>query len=274
MTAGPLQPYPPDVRLVVRGVNWLGDAVMSSPALLRLREAYPSAYIALLTPSKLADLWQNHPAVNAVLPVRASESVFSVGRRVRAEKFEAGLVLPNSFRSAAEFWLARIPARIGYAGQARTFLLTRAVPSRPGARCMRKRSAAEVSRLIRAANLVAPSWKRTGTRTSSPHHIHQYLYLASQIGASAEPVAPRLVVHPSEAEELLRRFRVNTSDGHPLFGVNPGAEYGPAKRWPLENFVSAACRFKSGQAAAGSFSEARVIWSWLSALPPKTMPAL
>jgi heptosyltransferase-2 len=51
-------------RILVRSTNWLGDAVMTTPALLRLREKFPDARITLLTPEKLKDLWLHHPAVN------------------------------------------------------------------------------------------------------------------------------------------------------------------------------------------------------------------
>src|ERR1700722_15354664 len=102
----------PAQRILVRGVNWLGDAVMTTPALLRLREARPGAHITLLTHTKLADLWRNHPAVDAIETFSEDESAWSIGRRLREKKFELGLVLPNSHRSALELWLAKIPDRI------------------------------------------------------------------------------------------------------------------------------------------------------------------
>ena len=71
-------------RLLVRGVNWIGDAVMSTPALLRLREALPDTHITLLTHEKLAGLWAGHPAVNEVVTFAAKEGAFSVARRLRA----------------------------------------------------------------------------------------------------------------------------------------------------------------------------------------------
>src|SRR5437867_10703216 len=103
-------------RILVRGVNWLGDAVMSTAALLRLREARPQAHISLLTLEKLADLWQDHPAIDRVLGFSASESVWQIGRRLRRTQFDIGLILPNSPRSAIELWLGRVPERIGYGG--------------------------------------------------------------------------------------------------------------------------------------------------------------
>ena len=92
-------------RILVRGVNWLGDAVMTTPALLRLREKFPAAHITLLTPEKLKDLWLNHPAVNEIISFAPGESVFSVGKKLRAGKFDLALVLPNSPRSALEVFL-------------------------------------------------------------------------------------------------------------------------------------------------------------------------
>src|SRR5882672_1238768 len=93
-------------RILVRGTNWLGDAVMSTPALLRLRERFPEAHIALLTPEKLRELWQHHPAMNEIIPVAPGETVFSVGKKLSAGKFDLALVLPNSHRSALEVFFA------------------------------------------------------------------------------------------------------------------------------------------------------------------------
>src|SRR5256714_14644393 len=86
-------------RILVRGVNWLGDAVMTTPALLRLREARPEAHMTLLTPAKIGDLWQNHPSLNKTICFSQTETIFQIARRLRAERFDTALVLPNSPRS-------------------------------------------------------------------------------------------------------------------------------------------------------------------------------
>src|SRR5437667_10010178 len=75
-TAGPR-------RILVRGVNWLGDAVMSTPALLRLREHFPDALIALLTPQKLHGLWLQHPAIDEVIPFKSDESAWQVASKIK-----------------------------------------------------------------------------------------------------------------------------------------------------------------------------------------------
>src|ERR1017187_1182484 len=102
---------PPAPRILVRGTNWLGDAVMTTPALLRLREKFPDAHVALLTPDKLSELWLHHPAVNEIISFSADENVFAVAKTLRAGRFDLALALPNSPRSAIETWLAGIPQR-------------------------------------------------------------------------------------------------------------------------------------------------------------------
>src|SRR6202000_3157288 len=114
-------------RILVRGTNWLGDAVMTTPALLRLREKFPNAHIALLTPKKWEDLGQNHPAVNEIISFSPGESVFAIGKKLREGKFDTAVMLPNSPRSAIEVFWAGIPTRIGYARPWRNLFLTQTV---------------------------------------------------------------------------------------------------------------------------------------------------
>jgi heptosyltransferase-2 len=253
-------------RILVRGTNWLGDAVMTTPALLRLREKFPDAHITLLTPEKLCDLWINHPAVNETIPFAPGESIFSVGQklrrwgeatdepargdarpteaiaRLRAGNFDFALVLPNSPRSALEVWLAGIPQRIGCARPWRNRFLTQTVAPRPDAVKMRKRSVGEIKRLIRGTGLQPVNHPNTGQRPVPPsgaHQIHEYLHLVAALGANPEPLPPQLVVAPGEIEAVKKKFGLGEIK-RPLFGLNPGAEYGPAKRWPVEKFIAAA----------------------------------
>lgn len=224
-------------RILVRSVNWMGDAVMTTPALLRLREAMPDAFIALLTPAKLADLWTQHPAVNTVVPVAPDETVFRVARRLRQERFDVALVLPNSPRSALEPFLAGIPRRIGYPRPWRNFLLNEKVKPRPGVPRMRKRSSAEIIRLVAGA--------AAESREPIPLEAHQafeYLHLVSALGAKPGLLPPQLFVTDREVQAVRQRFGLTANPpGQPrLLGLNPGAEYGPAKRWPRERFVAAA----------------------------------
>jgi heptosyltransferase-2 len=227
-------------RILVRGTNWLGDAVMTTPALMRLREKFPDAHIALLAPQKLADLWANHPAVNETIPFAPGESVFSVGNRLRAGKYDLALVFPNSPRSAFEVWLAGIPQRIGHARPWRNLFLTHAVPARSETVKMQKRSIGEIRQLV-AADVSRRTDRndRAFTSAATAHQIHEYLHLVAALGANPEPLTPQLFVTPGEIEAANKKFDLSKIE-RPLLGLSPGAEYGPAKRWPMEKFIAAA----------------------------------
>jgi len=226
---------PPPRRLLVRGVNWLGDAVMTTPALLRLREHFPAAHLTLLTPDKLRDLWTAHPAVDATLAFAPDAGILSIAQKLRAGQFDLALVLPNSPRSALETWLARIPQRIGYDRPWRNVFLTRAIPGRPGAVKMRKRTAEAIRALTQSPGAV----KTSPPIPAAAHQLHEYLHLAAALGANPEPVAPLLCVLPAELAAAREKFGLGQTSW-PFLGLNPGAEYGPAKRWPVEKFIAAA----------------------------------
>lgn len=227
---------PPARSILIRGVNWLGDAVMTIPALHRLREAHPEARITLLSPAKLQDLWRRHPAIDQVTAFQPGEGVWSIGRRLRPQGFDLAIVLPNSPRSAFEVWLAGARRRIGYARPWRRWLLTRVVPSHPGYVPMRKRSRDEIQELTRGEGNPASQ-----TVPTEAHHLFHYLYLASAAGANASPLAPYLLVADDEMTQAAARFDLaSPADALPWIGLNAGAEYGPAKRWPLERFVAVA----------------------------------
>jgi lipopolysaccharide heptosyltransferase II len=223
-------------KILVRGVNWLGDAVMSIPALQRLREARPEAHVTLLTPRKLADLWGHHPALDEVIEADERVGLVGMARRIREGRYDVALVLPNSPRSTLEVFWAGVPQRIGYARPWRNWLLTRRVPPRPEEIKMRKRSKAEINRLTDGRGRPAAK----DAISDRAHHVFQYLHLAGVLGASTVPLPPRLWVAEDEVAEIKTRWAGTASAGTPWFGLIAGAEYGPAKRWPVARFVEAA----------------------------------
>ena len=203
---------------------------MSMPALVRLREALPDTWIALLTDQKLAELWQDYPGINEIIPFNKAHGVGRVSRTLRNGQYDAALIFPNSFRSAFEIWLAAIPVRVGYG---RKMLLTHGVQPRAEHLEMHKRTPAEIKRLISQS----PA-KPRDTFPITAHHLHQYLRLVSFFGASEEPSRPALQISKDETTAFADKFGIDRS--RPVLGLNPGAEYGPAKRWPAENFIQTA----------------------------------
>jgi lipopolysaccharide heptosyltransferase II len=179
-------------RFIVRSPNWLGDAVMSLRAARAFKHGRPDARLAVLTPAKLEAFWKSIAEVDEVISFAPEESLFAIAKKIRG-RFEAAILFPNSFRSAAEAWLAGIPRRVGFRGQLRSMLLTQIIDE------PKKKKAARPK-----------------------HQADLYFHIAERCGA-VEP--PPISVRPSRAV-----------DNNIVFGVCPGAEYGPAKRWPTERF--------------------------------------
>ena len=189
-TAADLQPF----RLLVRSSNWLGDAVMSIPAVEACKRGRPDLRLTILAPAKLAALWRRVPAVDEVLEIHPGESPRRLARRLEAE-FDATILLPNSLRSALEARALGIRHIIGYPGHHRRWLLKR-----------------------------TPNF----TPESCGHHADRYLQLAAFCGAPVE--------HSATFAGPRKKKSAATT---PRIGVCPGAEYGPAKRWPPERFAAA-----------------------------------
>ena len=213
----------------MRATNWVGDAVMSLPALRALRGRYPAAHIAILAKPWVGDLYGREPFCDEVIPYtpRTLGEKWAAGRALRARGFDMAVLLQNAFEAAAVAWAAGIPERIGYARDGRSLLLTRAVP--------------------------VPAEK--------VHERFYYLELlkrAGMIERVPECEAIRLDGAPAARAAGLERFAARGM-GSVVVGVSPGAAYGTAKRWLPERFAEAAstvARQLGGQVAVfGAASE-------------------
>lgn len=220
-------------HILVRGVNWLGDAVMTTPALRRLREKFPEARITLLTPAKLEGLWAHQPDITECASLPPVAGVWAAARLIRSLAPDVALLFPNSPRSGIEAWLGGVPRRVGYSRPWRNWTLTSVVPGREGRVEMRKRTVAEI-REVAARNVPPRQFPAVA------HQMHEYLELAAALGASAELCAPRLAVTDVELRAAGEKFLPGAwrDDPRVLIGLNPGAEYGPAKRWPVAYFAA------------------------------------
>lgn len=221
------------MRIVVRGVNWLGDAVMTTPALRRLRERFPKAHITLISPAKLGGLWMGHPDVDELMTFERGDGLWSVSRRIRSGRFDIAVLFPNSPRSALECLLARVPRRVGRRWPWRSWMLTDPIPLPGHAVPMRKRTVGEIRSRVASATAV-----RDPDPDLQAHQMHHYLDLVAALGADASPLPPRLAVTGAEVEAV--RQKHGFRPGSAWLGINAGAEYGPAKRWPAERFAAVA----------------------------------
>jgi len=128
-SARALKPF----RVLVRSSNWLGDAVMTVPAVRRIKRGRPDIHLSILTRTNLAEFWRTVSEVDEVIAIRAQDSIFGVAANLR-EKFDVAILLPNSPRVAIESWLAGIPRRVGYSRPWRDWFINQIIsePRQPG----------------------------------------------------------------------------------------------------------------------------------------------
>ncbi|HEX9849363.1 lipopolysaccharide heptosyltransferase II [Candidatus Deferrimicrobium sp.] len=206
----------PPASLLVRATNWLGDAVMTTPALAAVREGFPDARIVLLARPLVAELFRHHPDVDEVMvyerPGRHEGALgrLRLGGELRRRRFDGALLLQNAFDAALIAFLGRIPERAGYPTDGRRFLLTLPVPLTPG--------------------------------ILERHEVEYYLCLLDGLGIPRPvPAVLKLAVTEKERETMAERLAFLGIDrGAPIVAINPGATYGSAKRWYPERFAAVA----------------------------------
>jgi len=202
---------------MVRATNWLGDAVMSLPAMRAIRYIFPHAHISVVARPWVADLYSREKSIDRVIPYTAQQGLNPTRQfaaRLRDERFDGAILLQNAFDAALMAWLARIPERIGYNRDARGLLLTQAVPvPEPG----------DIPR----------------------HERFYYLELLRRAGMleSFPPTAPILLDGIEAARDSGLAHLSGLGLTPPVVGISPGAAYGNAKRWLPDRFADVAQRF-------------------------------
>jgi heptosyltransferase-2 len=159
-----------------------------------------------------------------------------VGRRLRSGRFDAALLLPNSFRWAATTWLAGIPRRIGYDRDMRRWLLSRAVPKPRKPDGSPEQATREEYLLLSRAMLQM---------------------VGQPLPVEPPDLRPQLSTRPADdawADTLLGRLGYPPTDPRPLVVLNPGASFGPAKRWPAERFAELGRRLQQKHGAVVALS--------------------
>jgi len=209
-------------KILVVLPNWIGDAVMSVPAISQIRERFPSDRITIIGLPHISELFYESPYVDEIR-VYKKDSPFSkrglaaAGLSLRSEKFDMALLLPNSFRSALLVRLAGIPLRCGYNRDGRGLLLT--MPVRLTPQIKKLHQVEYYLHLVRSIEQVL------GTELNSvPNTMGKLLFLSQK--------------EIQQAKETLDKNHITPDDL--LIGINPGAAYGSSKRWYPERFSQVA----------------------------------
>ena len=190
-------------RILICGVNWIGDSVMSMPALHAFRKANPAAHITMLVKPSLVPLWKLGALFDGILQLHQGiAGTLKTVAAVRRLRFDKAFILPHSFRSAVVPWLAGVPVRIGMPGHWRDFMLTEIV------------------------------WPQE--RPGRSHQAYEYLDLLTPSAAEAQLEPPHLEL-PADALEAARKRIAPAAE--PRVALIPGAARGPAKQWPREHFI-------------------------------------
>ena len=121
-------------RILIRSSNWLGDAVMSVPAVRAIKNGRPDARVTVAAPVSIAAMWKLVPEVDTIIPLPNDSLLPVISLLKRQRNFDAAILFPNSLRVALESWLSGIPRRVGYRGHWRRLLLNQNVrePRKPG----------------------------------------------------------------------------------------------------------------------------------------------
>ena len=219
---------PEDLKnILIRGTNWIGDVIMTLPAVAAIRETCPDATISVLAKPWVAELYRICTDVDAVIPYesisehKGTTGIIRLARKLRLSSYDGAILLQNAIEAAIITWLAGIPIRGGYNSDGRGLLLTHSV-----------RRTKEIRRI---------------------HQIYYYLEMVKALGFTSSEVNINLAVddeYRSAAEVILKQYHVEKTAI--TIGIAPGATYGPAKMWFADRFAVVA------DALADEFS-ARII---------------
>jgi heptosyltransferase-2 len=203
-------------NVLVRATNWLGDAVMSLPAIRAIRSVFPHARIAVVARPWVAGLYARESSIDCVIPYPAQRGLRArreFAASLRSQRFDGAILLQNAFDAALMVWMAGIPERIGYSRDGRGFLLTQAIPvPEPGDIPRHERF--YYLELLRRSGLIERFPRTDAIRLDG-------------IDAARESGSALLA-----ARDISRV----------AIGISPGAAYGNAKRWLPERFAESALR--------------------------------
>lgn len=214
-----MKPFPKHLkRILIRSTNWIGDAIMTTPAIRTLRQNYPDAEITLLALPWVSDVFAASPRIDKIFVYEKKgrhqglRGKWQLAAELRKKHFDAAILLQNAFEAALITTLAKIPTRGGYTTDGRGLLLTHGVHKDPA--------------------------------IGEKHQVYYYQEMLAGLGLT--PGENSLELFLSSDDEASARQGLDTLFSRqgrgPVIGLNPGAAYGPAKRWPAEKFAQLAAQ--------------------------------
>lgn len=210
-------------KILIRGTNWVGDAVLSIPAMREVRRLFPRAHISLLIRPWVRDIYAAVSFVDEILEYdkrgihRGRAGFLRLASELRSRRFDLAILLQNAFEAAFLAWCARIPKRIGYARDRRSVFLTHACTIDSEVR--KAHQAYYYLGILSAVGLIEPRpWERSKDS------------LTINVGVRDED--------RGTAREMLRSGGI--PEGQIVIGINPGAFYGKAKRWFPDRYAAVA----------------------------------
>jgi heptosyltransferase-2 len=233
------------MKIVIRAPNWIGDSVLAVPAAYSLSRNFPQAQIWIAAKEWVKDLFSSHDFIKGIFPLPDKDGFKNLKdsvQKIKSFHFDIGFLLTNSFSSALLFYLSKIPERWGYSTDGRRVLLTRGVPLK--------------------------------IEQDSSHQLNYYLDLISGLGLKTSPPKISLPLTQEEKEKSKQMLlSLNVDLKNPLIILNPGASYGPAKRWQVENYAKLAILLQERKKAeiliTGSKGEAELVESIASFMTKK-----
>lgn len=207
------------MKILVRGTNWVGDAVMTIPALRHLRRIFPDARLALHTRSWAEGIFRDAALFDEILTFDKTKSkikdALAQAKELKKDEFDLAVLFPNSFETALVAKMAKIPRRFGYSKEGRSFLLTDSIE--------------------------IPAWKETR------HEVFYYLNLVAEIEKEYFGAKTALEIQPlidlavsaerrDEARKILEENGVDLSKKTIALGV--GSTNSRAKRWQAESYAA------------------------------------
>lgn len=207
------------MKILIIGPSWVGDMVMSQSLYITLKQQHPEAIIDVMAPAWCKPILERMPEVNQAIEMPLGHGDFDffgrrrLGKQLKANNYTHAYICPNSTKSALIPWFAGIPKRIGWKGEMRYGLLN-------DLRSNKKSFQYMVERYVALA------------------HPKSEMVDSSSLGGLDTLPRPKLAIDADTQQATLTKFSLSTEK--PVLGLCPGAEFGPAKQWPVEHYAAVA----------------------------------